>query len=363
MMKTSRLLKITLSIAILAFLSTNVLGQVGDISSPNAPGNMIENTGGPNIGTDSVTAGVIVPYYVTPDPVLNDGFTEPYDPTASSNQGFTSTWNWSVTGTLLNDSTQGAGKYGSGGSDNSGTGPYLEVIWDAPAGDPSADPQTLEVTEEGAAGCPGTTSQLTVQVFPAPSFTPVSSSGNQNSNPQIEVCGTQYYDVQMYEITDNWVGTGIMKIMLDITVDSVDASAPFGAGLGAPGNEIRVSTDTVVYYDDGGGPTTPVDANGTAENNVSLFNGGYYVTPVDGRVTRYTFDFGTTDGGISDQVSRKSDYLSVGASDAGDGPGNDQGWTYYDATGNGTDGTTIDLVCYPEPNTGNIYYVPNDFDQ
>ncbi len=350
MMKTNRLLKITLSIAVLAFLSTNVVGQT-------YPGNLI-NSGIVASPEDSVTGGVAIPYFVYPDPVLNSNFSEPYDPTTNPAPDLNpdERWDW-----FFLPSGPG-GTFGTQGYDGNGTqeGPYIPVTWNAPGnadGSPAVD--SIYVRERNTNGsCVGDTSILGVRVFDPPAFTPVANDGTQNTDPEIEVCGTQYYDIQMSSITDNHVNTGILKIMLDISVDSVSASAPFGSSE----KNWRSEGDTVVYYDDGGGPTTPVNADNNDETAVSLFNGGYYVTPINGGVTRYTFSFGGSDDGISDQVSRKSDYLSVGGTDAGAGPGNDQNWNYYTAT-DGGDGTTIDLVVYPQPNTGNIYYVPNDFDQ
>jgi hypothetical protein len=138
--------------------------------------------------------------------------------------------------------------------------------------------------------------------------------------------------------------------MFDISCDNVDPGNVTGASTGNING--RTNADTVVVVG------TPVNADGTAEADLDLLT-NYDISVQGGDVTRYRFSFGAADDGISDMISRKSDYLKGGI--AGTDPGDEQSWTYYDAT-DGGNGTNIDVVVYPKPQTGNIYYVPNDFD-
>jgi hypothetical protein len=344
MMKTSRLLKITLSIAILAFLSTNVLGQ------PTYPSGLEMGQTG---DVDSVTAGVNIPYYVAPDPVLNPDYSSPY-PDNSADLSQTEEWNWWTGVTGVGGSTV---NQGTAGGDPDNDGPYIEVSWSSPSGNaPASD--SIYVTERNSdVGCDGDTSALEVLVFNQPAFTPVDAD-----NDLIELCGTQTYTVTLAEIVDNGVQTGNLKIQLDsITVDNVDPAAPRGGST----NNVRFSEDTVVTI------PSPLNNDGNPETDVPLLT-DYYVGVQNGEVTRYRFVFGnntasgSSEDGISDQISRKSDYLNVAGSDPDSYPANSNvqsnDWTYYAAT-DGGNGTNINVVVYPAPNTGNIYYVPHNFDQ
>jgi len=339
-MKTNRLLKITLSISILAFLSTNVFGQT-------YPGNLIENTDPAN-QIDSVTHGNTLPYYVEPDPILNPDFSggDVY-PTNSGDLSQGEEWNWwlGTTGTVGGSTDN----QGTAGGDADNDGPYIEVEWNDPnagaVGAPVEDSiYVQESNTDVSGGCEGDTSYLRVLVFDQPEFTPV-----DGSNALIELCGTQDYDIPIASVEDNHVQTGNLKFKFDISCDNVDPADPTGPSTGTVSG--RTNTDSVVAV------TTPVNGDGTAEGPFNMLT-NYDIRIQNNDVTRYRFSFGGSGDGISDQISRQSDYLNVGGSD----PTDETQWTYYPAT-NGGNGTNIDVVVYPAPNTGNIYYVPNDFDQ
>jgi hypothetical protein len=342
----ARLLKITLSFAML-FIAAGTFAQ-----GPYPAGNQI-NSGSVASPLDSVTAGQPIPYYVSPDPVLNPSFGGSYDPN-NTGDGLNSSedWTWWL-GSGIGGSTANQGVDADGNPD----GPYIEVTWNAPGGDPVTD--SIYVQENNTSvTCGGDTSGLQVLVFDPPAFTPVDNGdGNPSTDAFIELCGSQQYDINLASITDNSVTTGNLKIRLDsIAVDNVSASAPQGGSTA----DIRATEDTVVVW-----TGTPVNDDGSAETLQPLLS-NYNINVQNNDVTRYRFVFeedgvsngGLTDG-ISDQISRKSDYIAVGGSD----PADDQSWTYYAATA-GTDGnTTRDIVVYPKPQTGDIYYVPHDFDQ
>ena len=355
MMRTNRLLKITLSIAML-FIAAGVFAQITDYPRTNQI-----NTGSVTNPVDSVTGGQPIPYYVSPDLVLNPSFDGDYNPNNNAD-GLNSSeeWSWWPGTTTPTDGTS----FINQGQDADGNpnGPYIEVEWVAPGGSPATDSIYVQENNTDLTSCGGDTTALEVLVFDPPAFTPVDNGdGDPTTDAFIELCGSQQYNINLASIADNELTTGDLKIRLDsITVDNVSASAPQG---GSTGN-IRASEDTVVIW---GG--TPVTGDGTAEEGETLLS-NYPINVQNNDVTRYRFVFeedgssapALTDG-ISDQISRKSDYLAVGGSDPGNDPGNDQQWTYYGPTA-GTDGnTTRDIVVYPQPNTGDIYYVPHDFDQ
>jgi len=341
----ARLLKITLSFAML-LIAAGAFAQ-----GPYPAGNQI-NTGSVANPVDSVTAGQPIPYYVSPDPVLNPSFDGTYEP-GNNADGLNSSedWVWSLGTSGVGGSTANQGQDADGNQD----GPYIEVTWTDPGmGAPVTD--SIYVQENNTnVGCGGDSSALEVLVFAPPEFTPVDNGdGNASTDAFIELCGSQQYDINLASIADNHVTTGDLKIRLDsIAVDNVSASAPQGGSTG----DIRANEDTVVVWSG-----TPVDAAGGAETNVTLL-ANYPINVQNNDVTRYRFVFEedgnsapTNTDGISDQISRKSDYIAVGGSD----PADEQQWTYYGP--NGTT-TTRDIVVYPQPNTGDIYYVPNDFDQ
>jgi hypothetical protein len=306
-MKAKNLLKILFSLV--AFLMVS-----SAFSQITYPGNLDQGTA---TDVDSVTAGVTVPYYVEPDPVLNDTYTGTYVPTdgAASDLNPDEYWDW-----ILLPSGPGA-TLGTQGEADDGTanGPYQEVTWNAPGGGPVAD--SIYVAEyNNNVGCIGDTSVLGVLVFAQPEFTPIDNGdGNTETDEFIELCGTQDYNINLASITDNGVDAGNWKIRFDVSVDNVLPSAPQGASQG----NIRTSTDSVVVL------STPNDGDLNAETNITMVS-NYNIRIENNDVTRYRFSFGGngTDGdphGISDMVSRKSDYLNVGGNDSGD----DNEWTYY----------------------------------
>lgn len=341
-MKRKTILKITMLFAFAMFLVNGIFAQ-----PPGAPYTEMVEVTDDATQTDSVTGGISIPYFVMPDPVLNSGFTGDYnEANTASSQSVLSTFDWFETGSLnlnINDSTQG--------SATGDLAPYIEVQWTAPgAGNPPID-DTLSVQEiSSGSSCPGTISQIHVNIFNAPSFEPIIDDDDQIGDPLIEVCeGNGLTNVQIESVGDNDVDAGNLKFRMAIVVDSVDASI---STLG----DIRANGDTVVSVG------TPVDddANQTDETDVTILS-NYWIDVVDGKITRYRFDFsnglGGGDGtaGISDKISRKSDYLSNPTA-------NDASWTYTAPTDNG-DGTLMTYIVYPAPNTGNIYYIPNDFNE
>ena len=102
----------------------------------------------------------------------------------------------------------------------------------------------------------------------------------------------------------------------------------------------------------------------------------------DKRITKYRFDFGSTvdatlANGVTNHISRKSDYLNLATT--GDPSGDDQAktlpdhttygsytgidnYTWYFTSGGDADADMITVTVYPTPETSPIQYVPRDFD-
>ena len=372
-MKKSKLLKITLSIVLMAFMSVNVLGQELNSGSgdpaDNLP-NLAEDDDGTSV--DHVTEGYLVPYYVTPDPILNSGYSEPYV-IGTADQGFSSGWNWTVNTNNTEDGGSAGGSANAtihnGGYDGSAeygyNHPYVEVEWSRSGGATagSGEQAYIEVQETGQTGgsCNGSWNWLSVQVYAAPQFTFIDGTNGgtdqetADASGVIELCddGTGITrDIVIANIPNNGIPmNGNFKFRLDRDVNTIDQNGNL-VGSGNPQSEsidevvsVPLSFgNSIVLYS--GLDLSAIDATTDGENNPNI--------------TRYRFDFGTTidnlgttNNGITDPVQRKSQYLT-------NPDANDADWDYIANTGGNGDMLTI--ITYPAPNTGNIHYVPNDFD-
>ena len=332
-MKTNRLLKITLSIAITFLVSTISFGQ-------SIPTDLAEDTD--SSATDHVTAGYSVPYYVTPDPTLNSSYSAPYE-IGVDDQGFSSTWEWQVTGTAT------ANTINQGGSADDH--PYVEVEWGTPGS--NGEQAFIETREIGPSGsCNGEWKGLEVNVYNPPQFDFTNAGSGTPTDTLYEVCASNVsggQDVQVQDINDNGIpASGNYKFRLDLDVYTVDAANAHSTG---SGTEVRTETDTIVEVGVGSGVET---------SNPATIIPNYSMNAVGGNITRYRFDFGSTiDGananGITDPIQRKSYYLQ-------NPNANDTDWDYLADSNNDTEGSMVTFIVYPAPETGNIHYVPNDFD-
>ncbi|MGM0377867.1 MAG: hypothetical protein ACQEQ0_13940, partial [Bacteroidota bacterium] len=178
-----------------------------------------------------------------------------------------------------------------------------------------------------------------------------------------EVCASDLsggQDVLIQSITDNGVqGSGVggnYKFRLDLDVYTVDAANAYSNGTGT---EVRTETDTIVE----------VGLSGLDYSNPITLIPGYDMDAVGGEITRYRFDFGSTiDGananGITDPIQRKSQYLNTNPNPDQDPTSSTyaQGWDYLADDDGDNEGSMVTFIVYPTPETGNIHYVPNDFD-
>ncbi|MFW5901274.1 MAG: hypothetical protein ACOCUK_01890, partial [bacterium] len=226
----------------------------------------------------------------------------------------------------------------------------------------------IEVREDGPSdvSCTGEWNWLSVQVYAEPDFTFINENdgGIQDTDGSNQTPGGS-----TIELCDD--GEGITK---DILIASIaDNGIPIGTDEEFDGSNFKFRLDKDVAILDGDdnvvstkGTSTDSIAEVTAEfdNGIVLHSEHDLSTLTDdegeNRITRYRFDFGNeidengnNNNGITDPVQRKSQYLS-------NPDANNQDYDYVDNSG---DDDMLTIITYPAPETGNIHYVPNDFDQ
>lgn len=305
-MKT-RLLKITLSFAML-FIAAGIFAQ-------NQPYTEMSGSSG-DATTDMVTISDAItkamPYYVEPDNTIND-LTAAYDPEQDPvAQGVNTTFEWDYAGGA--DTTHVT-------SDES---PYIEISFT------EIGTFQLSVTETApGGGCAGDPVTMDIQVVDEPSFEV--TAGTENDT--VEICDRPGESITVSSIADNGLTAGDLKFEVDSLVQTIDAE----------GNELTELNNETVY------PAIPEDGN-LGGTDVEVFT--HDLVSRNGEITRYSFTF----NGISDHISRKTDFIANGL--AGTTPG-DGDFNYYPQTDGGD---ALVYIVYPTPETGEIYYVPNDYD-
>ena len=350
MMKTRNLLKLFFTAVAVMFVSA-MFAQTNE----NEPWEDMVTGSGEN---DSVVVNSTVPYYVEPDPVLNN-LNGQYDPTSTNaDQNINSTFEWRSSDNTVgfNDPTGGA------------SAPYREVTFPGTA----TDGITIEVRELSSSGCSdGNWASKTVDVIPAPDFT-------TDAIHNLEVCSGTEHTVSIESIADDGIdGTSKYYFLLDIDKRVREASET------SPNYQnIYTHADTVVQVN-----TTDVTSGGVGLIT-QTFTAGNYDYNGDGTaekcITEYRFDFtenlgGDDVAGLNNHISRKGGFLDLsndGTSPEGKTPidfssGYDNTNYGYGASYNaetlyswyGQDAGTITVTVYPAPNTGNIYHVPNNFEQ
>ncbi len=280
-------------------------------------------------GTDSVTVNKKMVYFVEPDPVLNSLGATTYDTSWTQAEAQTNGVN-STFGFVWEGSGTGSGDINT--PDNWTEAPYRVVNFTG-TGD-----LTLQATESTAGGCPGTTTDLNIEVIGAPQFT----VGGPATSTLCHSAGlTDNVAISVYDVMDAVGGQVYFRMDIDVYTDS-NGDSNFD-------NLIRTETDTIVKVaNPGGTPSTTVLQD-------------YYVGAQSGAPTRYRFDFGNTidaadNNGLNDYISRKSDYFENGFDTGAPADGD---FTYYAAADVADADKVVEFIVYPAPNTGDIYYIPN----
>jgi hypothetical protein len=310
-------------------------------------------------GTDSVTVNSTMPYYVKPDPILNS-ISSQYDPNDSNaDNNVSSTFRWNIdagTANLTDPAASGA------------DAPYNEIEFT------TEETVSFSVYEESAGGCEDPTGRsIDVEVLPEPTF----EVDDGDANIDKEICDGAVEDVFIASLGNpSGTGDGISgesnyEFLLDIQKRIVDGSGGVISENGYPTS----NADTIVVVDTTEGTDIKLLSNYTFTCGVD--NNG------DKRVTEYRFDFGSTvasgseANGVSNHISRKSDYFSFTTagsagtdrektlpdhSDYSSGYTNIGNYTWYDTGISGADENMITVTVYPTPETGEIYHVPNQLD-
>ncbi len=316
-MKTKNLFRILIG-SIFMVAASSAFGQ----SSP-----YLQMTAAPNT-IDSVTAGVAIPFFVMPDPILNDAFLGIYAP-ASTNvvNNLESSWTW------LKGATTPAGTVITQAIANA---PYVTINFV----DNAAAHDTILVyeTSKAPAGCVGDTSMVIVSVVPAPSFI---VSNNALTDTVYYCDGIAPQDLSLDAVTNNGVAGGFLKLRFDYRIANLNSAQT------AISVTIKSTNDTIV--------SIPL-SNGVNVDLLAL----YPFEAINGEITEYVFAFdntlsAATQNGISDRISRKSNFLALTDKT---GATNTE-YTYYAATASINSHKVVRV--FPKPNTGTIYFIPNNF--
>ncbi len=318
-MKTKNLLKVMFTVvAIFAVAAT--FAQTHEPYTEMS--NEFAATGDNDTVTVSNTVTKWLPYYVEPDNVLNS-MSADYDPTTDpESQGIYTSFGWSFDGT--NGGGTASLQYQPDAAND--TVPYVEVQFTGT----NTDADTLIVTETSDGGCAGDPVKLPIVVVNEPVFDVTTDTDNDT----IEICDSPGYAITVASIADNGITGGNLKFEMDSTVETLNADMSV---------KTTEQATTTVY------PTIPENGN-LGGTDVTVFT--HDLTTRNGDITRYSFIF----NGMSDHISRKTDYLAL-ADRTG---GTDSEFNYYGPT---TGGNGKVFIVYPTPNTGDIYYIPNDFNQ
>ncbi len=319
-MKTKRTLKLFL----ILLLAGSFFGTL--YAQPGAPWGQMEEE---PTTVDSVTAGVAIPYFVMPDPVLNDQFNANYDTSLTKeDQDLVSSWDW-----FIGTSAAGGSSITKEGGGGEADGPYVEVTW-AVNGGAEDTLYVGEVAGPPSPGCVGDTNFVRTVVLEAPEMQV------RAADDTLYRCddGSGAENITLDQVIDNGVVGGNMNIRFDMQVDSLQSDLS-----GVLGNiNLLTHTDTIVQIPQ------------TSGADVTLMSVDFQA--INGNITEYNFNFGSGNDGINDHISRKSDFLAL-TDKGGNTPSE---YTYYPPA---SAGTRIVVRVFPAPNTGSIYYIPNDFNK
>lgn len=322
-MKKVNMLKIVGCIFFMLLVSIGVKAQ-----APPKAQMLISGVG----STDTVINGCRMPYFVMPDAILNDQFNTVYDTNITkAAQDLNSSWTW-----FVGASKAAGSNVVKEGKRSENDGPYAEVIWATKAG---FGTDTLYASEVSATGCIGDTTIQKVVVIPVPGFTVRSVAG-----PAINLCeGVAPQNITVDAIANNGTAGGTLNFNLDYRVRRLNSDLTVNSTL-------KTVTDTIITI------------NRTTGANVTVLP-NWNFAPISGNITEFTFAWdnsiegGANDNGINDKISRKSDFMGL-ADQTG---ATDSQYRHYGPTAAGAD--VIVYRIFPAPNTGSIYYVPNNFNQ
>lgn len=279
----------------------------------------IESVTGGAEEIDSVTVGATTRLYVMPDLV----FSPSYNATTNANLGADQRWTWS-------------GDYSKGAANEN----WFDNTWG------STGNYKIKVIESNVNFvCTDPGDSIYVEVIDAPAVTFNTTDGTPvfygTSGSPLSLCEsdnrtlTDYFQALVtHEIADD--ADSRIQLHYKITVDtSDDAGATW----------TNIPADSGLYYN--GTQVTALTVPGQSHNLAVPPNAGSGTSgfvAINGAMSRYTYSL----VGITDKISRKSDYNGVIL------PTATTGWTLYDTTVE-----TAVVIINPVPVTGPIYHISN----
>jgi hypothetical protein len=322
-MKRGTLLKAFFGVAFAMLVANGIFGQHpinGDYESIS---------GDQAAEIDSVTVGSTTGYWVLPDPY--------YNPNAATTGelGTSTQWNWD-----LPTNPSGATFTGSGAASYTVDTVYVEVAW------PATGLNNITVNEEltAGAGCASSDTNVWVRVIAEPTVTYSADNPGTVIGADLNVCEGDARLTDDVQAALTGVNTYQLQWTLQITTLQADQMTINDywdinkASLGAAGFAIER---------DGAAGTQDASIT-TATYNLDKPTDGLFTSIVDG-LSKATTVYTYTVNGVTDRISRKSDYLTnpTAAADS---------WSWYDTTAE-----TITITVNPAPETGPIYHIPNDW--
>jgi len=312
-------------------------------AQPYVPYNEMSASSADGITDSLVVDTDPVPYYVEPDPVLNN-LSAAYDPSQpNSGQGITSTFDWSGTAAEISLTEPSAGA----------EAPYRTVTSSTEG---THAISVKEVSENGCGDAAANTQDITF--IPTPEYT--------ISTTEYEVCDGNSASIVIAGITAGLNNGGRYYFLLDSEKAMYDA-----ADNKINGTDIYNHTDTIIALNTGVGDLT-------ATGSVNLIdNKTFYANEHDSkkRITKHIY----TIKGLNHHISRKGAFitlknntepqLDVSTYNETTGEYNmDEGlYAWYDADGSkaadvNTTTQEITVTVYPTPTTGTIHFVPNNYE-
>jgi len=321
-MKKTNILKIFMTL-VLAFVISGAFAQLNDPAG--------DYTSTDTDATHKVTIGTRVPFWVEPDSYFNPGFEAAVNAvTGAALQTYisgakaeiVSTFVWSVptapAGGVATPSNQ---------SDN-----YVEYTFTVATGD-----YVLSVVETAGA-CPGTAETMTVTVVDEPTMAWVTADQDGCSPVTSAVIADITGDLDGDDMTLFWSFTasnvdsdwdGVFPV--DAAYNETDITAAAAAAESV--SDFDFASGTAQFFAATGNQTLIASQDWDAMNSA---------------ITIYTF----TLEGVTDKVSRKSDYLNVfSAADLTD----ETIYTQYGTS------DVVRIVVRPAPATGPIYHITNSW--
>ncbi len=296
-MKRELTLKVVWSLAVV-FTANSLFAQIPAVFDPIS--------GNSAVAIDSVTVGTTTPYWVEPDSYYHPNFAS----TGALTANFT--WTWAVA---------------PAGPTMSATNNYVEIAWPAQG---LFNVTVFETAPAAMGGCSSADTNAYVRVIASPTVGFTADNPGTIIGANLNVCesDTRLNDIVQASITTVAGATPQVQLEYTYEVETEDAG----------GTTTQQSINEFLFT--AGNQVTGIN---TATYNLMRPAGGYAV--IGGETTIYTY----TISGVTDRISRKSDYLV-------NPTGANTGWRPYDTTTE-----TIVITVNPTPVTGPIYTIPNNW--